>query len=206
MSCLCRLIVFDDRFPDDYIPNPGGIDRLSVSMKLNSLLGNPMGQTLDKDSRNAPNEPSGGSGAADPSAIGDDTVPDSNQTLEFGAVIPQHEMGSSPAEPSVRISNPFGRYEIERCLEVNSGGQVYLARDGTLGRHVTIIVPNCEEDSPNSSVKLIESAKIAARLRHPNLRSVFDVGQINGIDFISTAHATPISFFAQHQAEGIAPV
>jgi hypothetical protein len=79
------------------------------------------------------------------------------------------------------LPQTFGRYEL--LLRIGSGGMasVYLARVRGLGgfeRDVAIKVtlPQLAED-PDLIASLLQEARIAARIRHPNVVPVLDVGQ-----------------------------
>jgi serine/threonine-protein kinase len=70
-----------------------------------------------------------------------------------------------------------GRYQIEQVLARGGMGTVYRARDVKLGRIVAlkIIHPELLGD-PQGTRRFLEEAQIVARLRHPAIVSVYDVG------------------------------
>ena len=66
-------------------------------------------------------------------------------------------------------------------------GAVYLAEDRLLGREVAIKFessPSDGADTVSDSDDLLEEARRSARLRHPNLPAVYDVGRENGYTFL----------------------
>src|SRR6516162_2046024 len=67
---------------------------------------------------------------------------------------------SPPAEQPRRI----GRYRVERLLGEGTFGRVYLAHDDQLDRPVAVKVPYLLE------------ARTVAKLDHPHIVPVFDVG------------------------------
>ena len=81
----------------------------------------------------------------------------------------------------------IGRYRIIRRLGQGGFGRVYLAHDDELDRPVAIKVPNPESNhSPRKDVEafLIE-ARILAKLDHPHIVPVFDVGRTDdGLCFV----------------------
>ncbi|HET7857474.1 MAG TPA: protein kinase [Gaiellaceae bacterium] len=78
-----------------------------------------------------------------------------------------------------------GRYTVERTL--GSGGMaiVYLARDEELGRPVAIKVLD-ERFAADAEFRerFVREARMAARLAHPNIVRVYDVGEEDGQPYI----------------------
>jgi eukaryotic-like serine/threonine-protein kinase len=91
-------------------------------------------------------------------------------------------LGSSPNGDPAKV----GRYRIIRRLGQGGFGTVYLAHDDDLDRPVAIKVPNPERITDPEDVEafLIE-AKILAKLDHPNIVPVHDVGRTDdGLCFV----------------------
>ena len=84
------------------------------------------------------------------------------------------EAVSKPPQP---MPEKIGRYRVERLLGVGSFGRVYLAHDDQLMRDVAIKVPkfNIATD-PQQVEEFLHEARAAAKLDHPNIIPVFDVG------------------------------
>ena len=71
----------------------------------------------------------------------------------------------------------IGRYRVERLLGVGSFGRVYLAHDDQLMRAVAIKVPRYNIAQHSEQVEeFLYEARAAAKLDHPNIIPVFDVG------------------------------
>ena len=71
----------------------------------------------------------------------------------------------------------IGRYRVVRELGEGGFGRVYLAHDPDLQRDVAIKVPVAAGDSPSLDVEAyLREARIVARLSHPNIVPVYDVG------------------------------
>lgn len=79
----------------------------------------------------------------------------------------------------------IGRYELATQLSSGPMGTVYCANDTVLERQVAlkVLAPDAAKDS-GLVERFYREAKIGARLRHPNLVPVYDIGQDNGIPYI----------------------
>jgi serine/threonine-protein kinase len=75
-----------------------------------------------------------------------------------------------------------GRYTVDRVLGVGGMGTVFLARDATLDRPVAIkvIAPDLATNGELRQRFLLE-ARTVARLRHPNVVSVYAAGESDGL-------------------------
>jgi serine/threonine protein kinase len=79
-----------------------------------------------------------------------------------------------------------GIYRVIAPLGVGGLGQVYLAEDTRLGRRVALkVLPPETADDPRSRKRLLREAQAAAALDHPNICTVFDVGEADGCAFIA---------------------
>ena len=89
--------------------------------------------------------------------------------------------GPPPQIPPVSDnSHPdrIGRYRIERVLGKGAFGTVYRAYDETLKRPVAIKVPHCSlVERPEDIELYLDEAQVLARLDHPAIVPVYDVGQ-----------------------------
>ncbi len=83
----------------------------------------------------------------------------------------------SPDPPAVD-PDKIGRYRIVRTLGQGGFGQVFLARDDDLDRSVAIKVPNRERIAKSGDVEAyLAEARALAKLDHPNIVPVFDLGR-----------------------------
>ncbi len=98
----------------------------------------------------------------------------------------QGDMPASPAEENQRVPAINGRYQVLSRLGGGGFGVVYLAFDSELRRQVAIKVPNLERIShPESVEDFLSEARILARLDHPNIVPVYDVGRTpEGLCFV----------------------
>ena len=83
------------------------------------------------------------------------------------------------------IGDKLGPYEILSPIGAGGGGQVWKARDGRLGRVVAIkILPPDEPPDPEREHRFVQEARAASALNHPNIVTIYDIGQADGVDFI----------------------
>ncbi|HCO22538.1 MAG TPA: hypothetical protein DIT97_05545, partial [Gimesia maris] len=80
----------------------------------------------------------------------------------------------------------FGRYQILSRLGEGGMGCVYLARDTQLERKVALKLPQIDKHAdPQFISRFYREARAAANLNHPNLCSVYDVDEIDGVHYIT---------------------
>src|SRR6185436_18774712 len=87
---------------------------------------------------------------------------------------------------SLEEGHLLGRYRVEAFLAQGGMGRIYSAVDTLLGRRVALKVL-ADADRPGSPAiaRLLREARAAAALSHPNICSVFDVGEVEGQSFIA---------------------
>ncbi len=79
----------------------------------------------------------------------------------------------------------LGPYEILSPLGAGGMGEVYRARDTRLDRTVAIkILPSHFSESPEARQRFDREARAISSLNHPNICTLHDVGNQNGIDFL----------------------
>ena len=78
----------------------------------------------------------------------------------------------------------LGPYEIEGTLGQGGMGEVYRARDTRLGRAVAVkILPAVHAADPDSIRRFEKEARAVASLSHPNVVTLLDVGEADGIRY-----------------------
>lgn len=91
-------------------------------------------------------------------------------------------------------SRAIGRFQIVRELGRGGLGIVLLAYDPMLRRHVALKVPHVAALVTRDLRKRFErEAQAAARLTHPRIVPVFEVGEIGPICYIAAAYVTGVS-------------
>lgn len=107
----------------------------------------------------------------------------------------------APAEPDVTAALPgtadrsdvpqplaralAGKYEVERLLGRGGMGAVYLAREVALDRLVAVKVILDEKSDREGIERFLAEARLAARLRHPNIVGIHAVGHEGGFHFFT---------------------
>ncbi|MFL6451895.1 MAG: protein kinase domain-containing protein [Bryobacteraceae bacterium] len=80
----------------------------------------------------------------------------------------------------------FGRYELFEKLGAGSMGTVYKARDTVLEREVAVKTIRTGVDvEPEIRERFYREARACARLQHPAIISVYDLGEIDQLAFIA---------------------
>ncbi|MBV8761431.1 MAG: protein kinase, partial [Deltaproteobacteria bacterium] len=99
-----------------------------------------------------------------------------DETLESGDPKP-----AVVAAPGGRI----GKYEIVRAVGSGGMGSVWAARDPDLDREVAIKLLHATDASLEQRTRLLREARAMARLKHPNVLTVYEVASAGGRDFIA---------------------
>jgi alkyl hydroperoxide reductase subunit AhpC len=109
--------------------------------------------------------------------------------LQTGGLCPE---SWAPAEPAIDVSatlgpnRVIGQYRIEALLGGGSFGNVFRAHDLTLQRTVALKV--FRGTNPSSVESVLNEARSAAALSHPNVCTVFAVENSEGVPVIVMEH------------------
>src|SRR5689334_7223858 len=80
----------------------------------------------------------------------------------------------------------LGAYELASPLGAGGMGQVYRARDARLGRDVAIkVLPSDVGADPDRRRRFEQEARAASALNHPNILTIYDIGETDGVVFIA---------------------
>jgi predicted Ser/Thr protein kinase len=84
----------------------------------------------------------------------------------------------------------LGRYQLEREIGRGAMGVVYLGRDTAINRLVAIkAIPLASEFSESelteARTRFFREAETAGRLNHPNIVTIYDVGEEHGLAYIA---------------------
>lgn len=85
------------------------------------------------------------------------------------------------------IGQKIGTYRIEKLLGAGGMGQVYLAFDEKLRRNVALKILPAEYGKNDERVRRFElEARAISKINHPNIVTIYDVGNAEGIYYIAT--------------------
>ena len=74
----------------------------------------------------------------------------------------------------------IGRFKIERLLSKSNQSSVFLALDTTLDRRVAIkVIKDKSIKEDDRFTQTIQEARAVSRLQHPNIISLYEVGEHN---------------------------
>ncbi len=129
--------------------------------------------------------------------------PDAVCAAEVESLLNAHDnAGGFLIEPFVNLSKPatqlvsfseltekpglrLGRYEVIRPLGVGGMGEVYLARDTQLQRDVAVkILSTVHTKDLDWLSRFDREAKAAGAINHPNILTVYEIGQSDKVHFI----------------------
>jgi len=80
----------------------------------------------------------------------------------------------------------LGPYAMLRKIGAGGMGEVWLARDPRLERQVALkLLPPALRDDPERRQRLLREARAAAKLSHPNITAIHEVGEAEGRDYIA---------------------
>jgi len=102
------------------------------------------------------------------------------------------------------VANPvLGRYRIERELGKGAMGTVFLGFDARIGRQVAIKTMALDQEFDGQTLeevkqRFLREAETAGRLSHPNIVTVYDVGEEQDLAYIAMDYlqGTPLNAYA----------
>src|SRR5919199_1947381 len=78
---------------------------------------------------------------------------------------------------TIAVGTRLGRYEIVSRLGAGGMGEVYRARDTNLDRAVAVKLMPTEVASDRQRMRrFVQEAKTASSLNHPNILTVYEIG------------------------------
>src|SRR5712671_1680589 len=87
------------------------------------------------------------------------------------------------------VGQTFGNYKILQKLGAGGQGTVYKATDNKLGRTVVVKVLPAELTVKDTNLKrFAREARLASALDHPNICTIFDLDEAEGLHFIAMQH------------------
>ncbi len=81
----------------------------------------------------------------------------------------------------------IGHYQIISLLGTGGMGEVYLAQDTRLGRQIALkLLPQEFTTDRERVARFEQEARAASALNHPNIITIFEIGQVDGTHYIAT--------------------
>jgi serine/threonine protein kinase len=81
----------------------------------------------------------------------------------------------------------FGSYQIGTLIGKGGMGRVYAAEDSRLHRRVALkILPEESTQQTNRLQRFEQEARAASALNHPNILTIYEIGEVEGIHYIAT--------------------
>jgi predicted Ser/Thr protein kinase len=113
--------------------------------------------------------------ASDPTGKGD----------ELGRTATAPMSSTARDEAAGAVGAALGRYRLERELGEGGMGVVHAAYDPDLQRRIALKVLRIAAPSAEAKDRLLREARAMARLSHPNVVTVHEVGTANGRDYVA---------------------
>ncbi len=121
----------------------------------------------------------------------------------------------------IEAGTKLGRYEIRSKIGEGGMGEVYLAEDMQLRRRVALkILPLEVASNKDRMRRFTQEAQAAAALNHPHIAHIYEIGEADGLHFISMEFVDGLTLrqliheqhtdlakllrYLQHAAEGLA--
>ncbi len=86
----------------------------------------------------------------------------------------------------LKVNQQFGRYSIISVLGAGGMGEVYLAEDTQLKRKIALKILTLKAGgSDDYQRRFIREAQAISALNHPNIVTIYEVGEFENIHFIA---------------------
>ena len=117
------------------------------------------------------------------------------------------DLAATLAGESIEIGRGawLGPYEVVALVGEGGMGRVYRARDPRLGRDVALKVLNASREGGVSTERFGREARAASALNHPNIVTIYDIGDAGGVAFIAMEYLSGGSV-RERLAEGRIPL
>ena len=87
----------------------------------------------------------------------------------------------------LKTGKRFGHYEIIEQIGAGGMGEVFLAQDKKLDRKVALkVLPSEFARDAYQMSRFVREAKSASVLNHPNIITIYEIGEADGVHFIAT--------------------
>ena len=106
----------------------------------------------------------------------------------------------------IATGSQVGPYEIRAAIGAGGMGEVYRAHDTRLERDVALkVLPADALGDETARARLVREARLASKLNHPHICTIYDVGEAEGQTYIAMelVEGQPLS---ARVADGALPV
>ncbi len=111
-----------------------------------------------------------------------DQYPDETEILESSTTSEGPEPVFGKLAPGIR----FGTYEIIERLGAGGMGEVWRAHDPSLRREIALkVLPSAATADATARARLLREARMASKLNHPNVCTIYQVGEAEGQAYIA---------------------
>lgn len=133
---------------------------------------------------------------------------------QTGETVPDSARGSKPHSrppppPLAEVAKFFPQLEILECIGCGGMGAVYKARQPRLDRLVAlkILVRDCEETTGDArfAERFEREARALARLHHPNIVTMYEFGQVEGLPYFIMEYVDGLSLRQLERAGRLGP-
>ncbi len=124
--------------------------------------------------------------------------------------------GARSADDPLAVSNGLqkpmlGRYQVDRVLGKGEMGVVYLGHDPKINRRVAIKTMALSDEFDGEVLtdvreRFFREASTAGKLNHPNIVTIYDVGEERGLAYIAMDYLTGQSVSRHTKPETLLPV
>lgn len=97
----------------------------------------------------------------------------------------QRQDATGVSSQGVALPQTIGKYRVLGLLGRGAMGVVYRARDDSLDRDVAVKVLATSEGDTEARARFEQEAKAVARLQHPNIITIYELGQHDGQPFMA---------------------
>lgn len=122
------------------------------------------------------------------------------------ALSPGTSRGTGGSDPCREMPQRLGRYELRDVLGRGGFATVYRAWDPELRREVAIKVPRAEfADHDDLLGRVLREVQSAARLHHPSIVPIFEIGRHERLTFIVYEFISGPTLAAHHRSQPPSP-
>ncbi|WDE95901.1 serine/threonine-protein kinase [Lentisphaera profundi] len=91
--------------------------------------------------------------------------------------------------PQFGVGKQIKGYAIEQWLGAGNCGEVYLAKQTAMNRHVALkVMKSSEEVTEEDKQRFLQEAQILAQLNHPNIVPVYDAGSADDCYYMTMSY------------------